>query len=332
MRLLVRVLIACGLFTMAGFCGSASAADCSTLQQLASIPLTRVPGADVLLVPVSINDQPRQLLLDTGGVFTQLTEAAAKDLSLPVMSSGVQLFDVNGNETHSRTRVRQFRMGNLNARNIEFALTPGTFGDNIAGLVSLDLFTAYDMDIDFAAAKLGYFSQNHCPGKVVYWDEDALTIIPMTLHERHITVPVIVDGQAMNAIIDTGANDTIMTFDTASHFFGLSPGSPGLTPSGNVNGDPNRKSYIRAFEKLSFGDVTVTHPKITLIANVMGKNADHTFDPDTLNRASDKIHLPEIIIGMNILKHLHLYFAFKEKNLYITPAAAHGGPTVEGQN
>jgi len=187
MRLLVRILIACGFFTAAGFCDCAWAADCSTLQQLASIPLTRLPGADVLLVPVSINDQPRQLLLDTGGAFTQLSEATAKDLGLPVMESGVQLFDVNGNESHHRTRVRQFHMGNLNARNIEFALTPESFGDNIAGLISLDLFTAYDMDIDFAAAKLGYFSPDHCPGKVVYWDEDALTIVPMTLHNHQIT-------------------------------------------------------------------------------------------------------------------------------------------------
>jgi predicted aspartyl protease len=332
MRRLVRVFIACGFFAVASFCGSAGAADCSTLQQLASIPLTRVPGADVLLVPVSINEQPRQLLLDTGGVTTQLTEATAKELGLPVMNSGMQLYDVNGNESHNRTRVRQFRVGDLNAHNIEFALTPNMFGENIAGLISLDLFTAYDMDIDFAGAKLGYFSPDHCLGKVVYWDENALTIVPVTLHDRHVTVPVTVDGQAMTAIIDTGASRTLMTFDTASHFFGLSANSPGVTPQGLVNGDPNRKSYVRIFEKLSFGGVDVTHPSVTLIDNVMGKNADRTFESDTLNRVSDNIHLPQLVIGMNILKHLHLYFAFKENNLYITPATAHGGATVDSTN
>jgi hypothetical protein len=138
-----------------------------------------------------------------------------------------------------------------------------------------------------------------------------------------------VDGQAMTAMIDTGATHTLMTFDTASHFFGLSANSPGVTPQGLVNGDPNRKSYARTFDKLSFGGVDVTHPSITLIDNVMGKNADHTFESDTLNRASDNIHLPQLVIGMDILKHLHLYFAFKENNLYITPAAAHGGATVD---
>ena len=29
---------------------------------------------------------------------------------------------------------------------------------------------------------------------------------------------------------------------------------------------------------------------------------------------------PDILLGMNVLKHLHVYIAYKEKKLYITPA------------
>jgi hypothetical protein len=32
---------------------------------------------------------------------------------------------------------------------------------------------------------------------------------------------------------------------------------------------------------------------------------------------------PTIILGMGILRQLHLYIAYREKNLYVTPASAH---------
>lgn len=328
-RTCIAVLWLAFLFAMS--CGGAFAADCTTLQQLASIPLVKDQNSDVMLVPVSINGHDRYLLLDTGGSITQLTQAAAKDLDLPVMNSDIELFDINGNASHVETKVRRFSIGNLNARDITFPLNPSpSFGGEVAGLLSLDLFTAYDMDIDFGTRKLGYFSPDHCPGKVVYWNENALTIVPMTLHERHITVPVTLDGQSMNAIIDTGSNRTIMDFDTARHFFGLSPDSPGLDPSGFLDGNRDRKTYLRVFNQLSFGAVSVKNPHVTLVPNVMGRNADHSFDPNTLNRVSDSIHLPQLVIGMNILKYLHIYFAFKENNLYITPAETDGHEATTG--
>lgn len=320
------------LFTLTalfiGTAGAAMAADCSTLQQLASIPLTS--NGDAMLVPVSINEQPRFLLLDTGGSITQLTAATAQDLDLPVMNSDIQLFDIDGHESHLGTRVRHFAIGNLNARNISFPLNPApSFGDKIAGLLSLDLFTAYDVDVDFANARMGYFSQDHCPGKVVYWDEDALTIIPMTLHDHHITIPVTLDGQKMDAIIDTGSNHTIMSLQTARHFFNLSPDAPGLDISGTLGDNPDRKTYAKKFGILSFGGVSVSNLDVTLVPDIVGKGADHTFESETLNRASDNIHLPQLVIGMNVLKHLHIYFAFKEKNIYITPASAGANAAAE---
>jgi hypothetical protein len=39
-------------------------------------------------------------------------------------------------------------------------------------------------------------------------------------------------------------------------------------------------------------------------------------------RASDNVNrlAPDIIIGMEVLRHLHLYYAAGEQKLYITPA------------
>jgi hypothetical protein len=68
--------------SFAMFCGGAFAEDCTTLRQLASIQLVKAKDSDVMLVPVSINNHDRYLVLDTGGVTTQLTQSTAKDFDL----------------------------------------------------------------------------------------------------------------------------------------------------------------------------------------------------------------------------------------------------------
>ena len=54
---------------------------------------------------------------------------------------------------------------------------------------------------------------------------------------------------------------------------------------------------------------------------------DHDNDVLTGSRLyhMDDNVLPDISIGMDILSKLHLYFAFPEKKLYVTPAAPAAG-------
>ncbi|HEY2033927.1 MAG TPA: hypothetical protein VGH02_09610, partial [Rhizomicrobium sp.] len=64
------------------------------------------------------------------------------------------------------------------------------------------------------------------------------------------------------------------------------------------------------FKTLSLNGLTVNHPDILLISNsesdVLGGNAS-----------------PKMLIGLSILSKLHLYIAYGEHNLYVTPADAH---------
>jgi hypothetical protein len=52
----------------------------------------------------------------------------------------------------------------------------------------------------------------------------------------------------------------------------------------------------------------VTNPRLVVLPDAMGDKA--------------RTHLPKMIIGMNILKHLHLYLAPREERLYVSAASA----------
>lgn len=77
----------------------------------------------------------------------------------------------------------------------------------------------------------------------------------------------------------------------------------------------NRHVYQKRFHSLTFGDISVTNPIIDILPNALSENrvtGEHFID----GRA-----IPEVIIGMNVLRKLHIYIAMKEQKLFITPAA-----------
>jgi hypothetical protein len=60
------------------------------------------------------------------------------------------------------------------------------------------------------------------------------------------------------------------------------------------------------FKTMSFGSVSVSNPDITLVSEKKSK---------MLNWGG-----PRLLLGMGILRRLHLYISYKEETLYVTPA------------
>jgi hypothetical protein len=81
------------------------------------------------------------------------------------------------------------------------------------------------------------------------------------------------------------------------------------------------------FKTISFGDVTVTNPHIVVIPDIIGLH-----DPENSNRTDSLVKRvdddlgPDLTIGMDVLKKLHIYIATKEDKLYITAADQPAGP------
>ena len=60
----------------------------------------------------------------------------------------------------------------------------------------------------------------------------------------------------------------------------------------------------------------------------MAKNADKNWGwaGGHITAPPENIKLPQIIVGMDVLSKLHVYFAQGEKKLYITEASAQAPP------
>jgi predicted aspartyl protease len=248
-----------------------------------------------ITVPVLLNGTTKRMMVDTGASDTLIAAATLKDLQLKPYEAGngayLQGFD--GTISAHMVHIGEFGIGRMRGKNFNLFVMDEHFDS--AGLLGADILVSYDLDFDFANARMGLFAPHQCPGKAVYWTQKAYGVVPFTVKENHIWVRVRLDGEEVNAILDTGAADTVMDLDRASADFDLDK-------------DKLRRSRHYPFKTLTIGDVSINSPAIELVP-----------DEDTalLGRSGGALHM---IIGMGVLRRLHLYISYKEKMIYITPA------------
>jgi predicted aspartyl protease len=118
----------------------------------------------------------------------------------------------------------------------------------------------------------------------------------------HVVIPVLVDGHKIDAQVDTGSVSSIMSLSAAHHFLDFDEHDPAVKTSteGNVT------VYSYPFKTMAFEGITVMNPSIAIW-------------PDKDMKAFNR----EIILGMSVLRQLHVYIAYKEGKMYLTPASAH---------
>jgi predicted aspartyl protease len=315
--------VVCGIaFFVASLAAASPAAarECGPLKQLASTKML-MQGKYRPLLEVSLNGTPKHFLVDTGGGYTSVTPRTANELHLAVQNEATPIYNASGVASQGFTKIDSIEMGGMKTKDVYLRVWPSNIGAD--GLIAPDVMKNYDVEMDFAGKKMNYFLPDHCPGKVVYWPHtDAAQVSINLVDKAHIRVPVTLDGKSLLAVIDTGATNTVITTKMGEEAFGLKPGSPDMKPAGNLNGDPNLASYTHTFGSLTLDGIGI-------------KNLDIVAVPDRVTENSPKyrysqyggtmfiqkrMEAPDIVLGMDVLKHLHLYFAFKEGELYVTSA------------
>ena len=286
------------------------AQECGKLQLLNTVQLIPSLSGALDLVPVEFQDNQKTkfLLLDTGGLRSQLTMDAAKDLQLQTFAADFQVSDLTGIHKSSQlAKVDSFSVGRAHVADMNFMIAPLPIAD---GVFAMDLLGLYDADLDFGSDTLNYFSEDHCPGAGQYWAAPIVAVLPMSVDsDHHVSIPVELDGNRLNAYVDTGATETLIRADLASTNFGLTLGDGDTPTAGTLNGAG--QIYAHTFKELTFGGVAIDTPQFFFY----GPNIEPT-QPLSGTSAG-----PEMIIGMDVLRKLHLYFAFGENKLYISQAS-----------
>jgi predicted aspartyl protease len=286
---------------------NSTAPACGAQKKLASVDMVMEPFGNIA-IPVLINGFPFRFGVDTGAVFTVTTAAVANQLHFDFTRLNSEFELLGGVKSNLAGRSQSFTVGTLGAPKFAFMIMPSwAFDVGMDGLLGPDIMSTYDIDLDYGHAKFNIFSQDHCAGDVVYWTKDSYQKVPVNLEQDwHITAQVTIDGKTLTAAVDTGAADSVMSLDVARSVFGIVPDNPALKNLGNIsiNGTAAQALYLYPFQSLSLGSVTVSHPNIVIASKA-----------DIGNEA-------QLVLGLSTLRQFHIYIAYKEKALYVTPAEA----------
>ena len=272
----------------------ASAADyCSQTTIVATAQMASDPNG-LALIPATLGTQQQTMLVDTGAAISELTDVAADQMQLAIFPNQFGMYNPAGNFSEKAVAVSPFGIGNVSTKTYTFRvakLTP----DGAAGTIGADVLRAYDIDFDFGGGKVNLVSPDHCVGKVIYWKASAVAVVPMTVApDGRIVLPLTIDGHQVNALLDTGSATSSITADAARNLLKAQSSAVGME---------------LPVQALALDAISLTNPKLSVVKELK----------DASSKPLDPSLGADMTLGMNVLKHLHLYVAYREQRLYITP-------------
>jgi predicted aspartyl protease len=288
--------------------GQTLADEACHLTMVASLDFVPTDEYAVTL-PATLDNMPTRMLVDTGGVATTISDdwAVNQRLRRKKFERGVYFSDYQGNPLEWYAYIPSLQIGTLHASDVRALIEPGWLDKDVVGTLGPDFLLHYEVEVDFAAHKLNLFSQDHCPGQVVYWTHDPAAAIPVKIDEAgHIIVDAQIDGKDIKAIVDTGATTSAMKMSGATSLFGVTPSSPGVTKLSENSATGGNYKYT--FKTLSLAGMNFNNPTVVLVG-------DANPGDETLSRY--------LLLGGRQLNKLHIFISYKERMLYATAAGAH---------
>jgi predicted aspartyl protease len=313
------------LFATLVFAAPALAEDCSLKQAVSLDMATNYPGR--VVVNVSIAGKPHHFLVDTGGFLTSIFQDLASGLGLEThaVDQSVEIFDVRGGQMKRYTKIPDLMIGSMKGDDIPVIVIPRSPSEqtDIDGILGPDIFSRFDLDFDFAGHKLNLILPDHCPGKAVYWSKN-FADADFRISGLHVVLNMMLDGHEVRAAVDTGSARTHLYDNVARNMFGLENMSPGMEPIPGI-APGSLEQFRYRFKSLSIGGLAINNPTIYILPNLAQQSFSHNhlgkeeLDP----QYAPRLDSPDVILGMDVISKLHLYIAYKEHKLYLTPADAH---------
>ncbi|MFK2879464.1 aspartyl protease family protein [Rhodanobacter hydrolyticus] len=257
---------------------------------------------------VSINGQNTRLFLDTGAWFNTMSRANAADLKLrtSMLPFGMRGSGIGGTFSEELARIKDFSMLGATLHNVEF-LVGGS--DTGSGLIGANFLDVVDLDIDLAHGKLHLMKPNGCGAMAMaYWVTDGnfrmADLLPSrNERDRRSFVNVVINGKKIRALLDSGAETTMMTREAAERV-GIDLSAPDVKASGHMSGLGAKtfQSWLVPIDSYSIGTETISHSKVLVMDGNIGFGND----------------APDMLLGVDFFLAHHIYVANSQGRIYFT--------------
>lgn len=297
------------------------------LQQYDSISMEVYP--EHILLPVSFGTTEKKLVFLMGDAASGINSDFADKMDMSIRSIPSNIHVHRDGYDITRVAHGDMQLGHETFKGTEFLLLqPGHYTEDVVGDLGTQFLSRADLELDMAHAKFNLFSQDHCPGKVVYWTKSPFAQLPIKPAKgiEYIRAQVMLDGRPLMVAFSTQGGSRI-GMNVMRRFFNIDETSPDLVPvAQDLLG---RKLYKFPFKALTADALTISNPDILV------------YDEQPRPECNDKLHFADepglqadnpklvrcfggldAVLGLSVLKKLHIYVSGKENFLYLTEANA----------
>lgn len=313
------------------FAASATAAEECKMNILASVYLETLADGRIA-VPVRVAGEPTYFLVELGVQTSSITAPLADKLKLSRVHTPWRFVGLDGRLTQTMAKVPNFNIGGLYLTDTEFVYDnlgftygPTVSGDiTIGGAIGTDLLRAYDLDIDFGAKRLNIVTREGCGSDALYWHPAKYLKLPVTIADQHrIEFPVQLDGHNLQAVLDTGLPLSAVRAQLADSLLGVKNGPAGNEQVGMLDADT--PLYAHTFKTLAFEGVSFADPKIIVMPDrIEPALRKSVWVRPQHSDVSERLELPEFLLGVAELRHFHVYIAFRGQAVFLTPVTKGG--------
>jgi len=258
-------------------------------------------GAPV--VTLNVNGAPVQLLLDTGAERTVLTAAAARRVGLRPDFRHARLVRGFGSRVRA-AEVRAVRVaaGSMALPALDFMVVPLSLpraeGEQIDGVLGADMLDRFDIDLNFGQHIVLLYDPADCANPELPWLRDYVAVPGSLSRHLHVAFPITLDGHALTAFIDTGAERSLL--DSSA--------------SGRLGLDPKALRHDEAVEMQGVSSRTVTAREHRF--NQLGV-ADEVLLSPTVGVTALRMDDADVLVGADLLNHERIWLSYAAHRIYI---------------
>ena len=309
LSLLLVLLAACG----AGG-GNADGVDFDTcgLRPRATLPVQF--RGNVPIVQGTINGMPASLILDTGATGMALTETALQRFDLQTDQQHVfTSHGIGGQSQAYAGKLHDFEIDGIHVPDHPVSVLPNTSQiakqHTVDGLFGVSILSVFEVDLDFPHHAVTLYAGRICPTTVMPpWTVPFATVNASGSAKGRFIIPVELDGRQINALIDTGAEASIVSSDVAASL-GVTPEVLQAGPHAVLvgTGPHTATAYAHQFREIRIGNDVGLRPML-LVAERAEPNID-------------------MILGTDYLKDHHLWLSPYTKRVFIEWTPVHAAAT-----
>ncbi|MDB5722003.1 MAG: hypothetical protein JWP15_2621 [Alphaproteobacteria bacterium] len=256
---------------------AAAGAACS-VQKVAELPVTMADGYRPM-VNARINGVETRFIADSGAFYSLISPgvAAANGLKLHAAPPGFRLGGIGGGTSASLATVKEFTLAGVPIKDVQF-LVGGT-DTGTAGLIGQNVLGLADVEYDLPHGAIRLFRSHDCgDSSLAYWAAKdgiywTIKIVPLRTAGFHTVGTVVVNGQKMRALFDTGVERTMLTRKAAERA-GVKPGDPGVERAGFSRGLGREISnaWSAPFASVKIGEEEIHNVRLGIADTELGDN------------------------------------------------------------